>query len=205
MHFLNYYAYFLLVKNMHKILLKHKKYIIFITLLIIVSFILGYLYYNNINDNQKLNIINTIKSNKTWHYNYIFKDLIWMSLIIVLSFLIVGIPLGVIYIFYESFSLGFITKVFISIYRLKGLLFIILFIILIKLIILLLKVCFVKKTLNYGRLLIGSFIYKHDSNIKDKIFYNFKNALYLLLFVLVINIIMFFISPSILKKISFLL
>ena len=52
-----------------------------------------------------------------------------------------------------------------------------------------------KKIINISRYIIGLVIYKNDSTVKNKLFLNFKNSLYIILFVLIINIVLYMTSP----------
>ena len=174
---------------------KHKLFITIVALLILIGFICGLFYFFFVSKSLKTNIYDTIKSLDVIHYNAILKDLIIMSLLLISSFLIIGIPLSIFYLFYESFSLGFLTITFISLFPIKGIIFIILYLLINKLLTLFLMIIFIYKIITISRLSIGFIIYKKDLNIQEKIIKNFKNSLYIIIFVLIINILLYFISP----------
>ncbi len=190
---------------MLNIIKRNKSYILFISIILITGIILGYIYYNTLDNDIKLNIINTLKNTKEYNFNYIIKDLFIMSLILVLSFFIIGIPLGIFSILYGAFSIGFILNAFIITYNINGVLYILLYLIITKIITLLLKILFLKKIINIGRFIIGKLIYKKEYYLKDRIIINFKKALYIILFTLINNIIVLLISPLIFSKIALLL
>lgn len=178
-----------------QLLKKHKKFLLFILIIIVIGLISGTIYYSFLKPEIKTNIFNTINELDTLRYNNIFKDLFIMSMLLVSSFFIIGIPLSILYIFYESFSLGFLTLLFLTLFHIKGLIYLIFFIAINKLIVFVLMLFFIKKIINIGRFTIGSIIYKKETLIKEKIILNFVNSLYIIIFVFIINIILYFISP----------
>ena len=174
---------------MQKIIINHKKYLLFILVISAVSLLMGYFYYNLLDENTKINIINNIKDS-TININFIFKDLIMMSTILILSFIIVGIPLCIGYYSYNLFFIGFFINVFLIAYKSKGIIYILIYLILNRLIPLLLIVIFMYKIINIGKYFINYYVYK-NSNFKDKIIVSFKKCIYTILFALVINILLF--------------
>lgn len=190
---------------MQQILKKNRKYLMFIFILILIGLLCGFIYYHFLSVETQNQIANTIKNYSNFRYNFIIKDLIIMSLILVLSFFIVGVPLSILFLFYESLSIGFLINTFFVSFGISGLLYSFAFIIINKLITLILIIFFIQKVINIGRLIIGVFIYKKDEIIFDKLTVNFKNSLYIILFVLIINIILYFASPYVFQYLSFLL
>ena len=174
---------------MQRVIKRHKKYILFIVFILIISILCGYFYYSFLDNSLKLNIINSVNNIKI---NNILKDLIIMSTILISSIFLLGTILGIIYIFYEGFTIGFVSHIFFTIYKLKGIIYILKYIILGRLLVLLLIIIFVYKIINISRYIIGYIIYK-DSNIKNRILINFKNNICIIVFVLIINIIIFFV------------
>ena len=184
---------------MQKILLKHKKYLIFILFIFIVFLLLGILYYNLLDNSIKKHIFDTLYNYNNFNTNMIIKDLIIMSTILVSSFFVIGIPLSLFYVSYEFFTIGFLINLFLVNYKIKGLLYILVYIVLNKLFTLPLIIIFIYKIINISRYIIGFIIYK-DKNIKDKILINFNNCIYIIIFVLIINILLSFILPLIKLK-----
>ena len=87
---------------------KNKLFILFILAIVLLGIGFGLLYYFIIDNNVKTDIINTLNNLEIIRFNNIFKNLIIMSLLLITSFFIIGIPLSFFYIFYESFTFGFI-------------------------------------------------------------------------------------------------
>ena len=174
---------------MQKFIIKHKKYLMFILVIFVISVLLGFLYYNILNDDVKNNIINTINDSKLINNNYL-KDLIIMSTILISSFFIVGIPLSIFYLFYEFFTIGFLFNVFLNVYKVKSLLYILKYIVLNRFIPLIFIIIFIYRIINIGRYVVGLLLYK-DVNIKSKIINNFKNSIYIIILFFIINILLF--------------
>ena len=190
---------------MQKFLERNKKYLLFVLIIMVIGLIAGIIFFLMQNSDIKNKITTSLLNANNYHYNAIMKDLIICSILLVLSFFVIGLPLGIFYLFYEGLSLGFMLITFLMTYSFKGLIYMLIYILLNKLIPLILMIFFVQKLINIGRLVIGFIIYRKDNYIKDKIILNFKNSLYILIFILIFNIISYFGSPVILKNLSFLL
>lgn len=194
-----------MVKNMQNILKKNKKHVKFVLIIVIIGVVSGLFYYHFLSNETKLNIASTLSAYENFRYNSIIKDLVIMSLILVLSFFVLGVPLSIYYLFYESLSIGFLINIFLVSFGIKGLAYIILYILINKLTTFILMTIFIQKSVNISRYIIGLFIYKNDSSVKDKLFLNFKNSLYIIIFVLIMNVILYFISPYIFNNLKFLI
>ena len=191
---------------MKNVLARNKKYLILIMIVIAIGFFFGVIYYYFLDNEIKISIENSISNYNNFHYNFIIKDLLLMSLLLVTSFFIIGFPLSIMYILYESFALGFLFNIFVSSFGINGLIFILLFIFTNKLLSLVIKIIFIKKNLNISRYTIGLLFFKKDELINKKIFINYKQALFLIIACLVLNLVLYFISPmffsSFIKKIT---
>ncbi len=190
---------------MQKFINSHKNYLLFVVIVIGIGILAGILYYQFLDVNSKNNIALTIANLDSLKFNNILKDLIIMSILLVSSFFIIGIPLSIFYLFYESFSLGFLFNIFFASFKIKGIICFLLYFIINKFLVLILMIFFIKKIINIGRYIIGYLIYRKDSTIKEKIMINFKKCLYSILIILFINIFLYFISPYINGKLAFLL
>jgi len=190
---------------MLKLFSQHKKHFIFALIVILVGFLSGIIYYILLNEETKLNISYTIINYTNFKNNAIIKDLIIMSSLLVTSFFIIGLPLSIFYLFYEGLSYGFLISIFMHNFGISGLIYGSLFFVINEFLILLLIIFFIKKLINITRFIIGGIIYKGDYLIKNKLLNNIYNALYIIVFVLIINIILYFISPKIFDNLIFLL
>jgi len=94
---------------------RNKKYLLFVLFILVIGIVLGMAYYFFIDEDIKLSIINTLNNNISFNNNFILKNLTIMSILLVLSFFIIGIPLSLFYLLYDSFSVGFLISMFFSI------------------------------------------------------------------------------------------
>lgn len=100
---------------------------IFIISLILIGVIFGLLYFNLQSDLNKSVILSKMDSLSTviskQHQNLIFTHLITIIILVFLAYSIIGVPLVFFYLFYESTSIGFLIASFYSAFKVKGLLF----------------------------------------------------------------------------------
>ena len=190
---------------MQKFIKSHKNYLLFVVIVMGIGILAGILYYQFLDQNVKNNIVNTLANYQTFKNNNIVKDIIITSILLVSSFFIIGLPISLFYLFYESVSFGFILNIFFVSYKIKGIIYFLIYFIINKLLILLLIILLIKKIINISRYIIGYIIYKKDSTIKNKIMENFKKSLYIIIIILVVDIILYFISPFILNRFTFLI
>lgn len=190
---------------MFNLIKQNKWYFKLIGFILLIGFISGIIYYFFLNKDIKINIIESIANYDNFHYNSIIKDLIITSLILVTSIFIIGIPLSLFYLFYEFFSLGFMLSVFFVCFKISGIFYFLLFVIFNKLLVMLLMILFIKKTLNISRFILGNIVYKRNSAVKKNLLINLNNSIYLIVFILICNIIIYFVNPYVLNYFSFLL
>ena len=130
---------------MQKTLLKNKKYLIFMLSIVLIGLIVGIIYYISQSIDVKNRIISIISNYDSFKYNAIFKDLIIMSILLVSSFLVIGIPLALFYLFYEGVSIGFLISIFLASFKIKGLIYLLFFLFVNKCISFLLLFLFIQK------------------------------------------------------------
>lgn len=190
---------------MLKYLKKHQKYLFFALFIIIIGFSCGLIYFLIQDNTIKNDIITSLNNSFSLKYNAILKDLISLSIILVLSFFVIGLPLGLFYLFYESLSVGFMLLSFLYAYSFKGLIFFLFYFLINKLLFFILLIFYLRKIINIGRLTIGLIIYRQDNVTKEKLIQNFIKALFITIFILIIDIILYFVTPFIFTYFSFLI
>jgi len=190
---------------MQKLILKHKNYLKFIVIILLLGLLTGIIYYSLLNNEIKDNIAETLLNYNNYRYNGIIKDLIIMSLLLVTSLFVIGIPCSLFYLFYESLSIGFLISIFFASFKFSGLLYILIYILINRVLLLILMIIFVRKVINISRYIIGFFIYRKETQIGNKIILNFEKSIYIIIFVLIINIFLYFFSSSIFSNLAFLL
>ncbi len=190
---------------MLKYLKKHKKYLFFVLFIIIIGFSCGLIYFLIQDNTIKNDIITSLNNSFSLKYNAILKDLISLSIILVLSFFVIGLPLGLFYLFYESLSVGFMLLSFLYAYSFKGFIFFLFYFLINKLLFFILLIFYLRKIINIARLTIGLIIYRQDNVTKEKLIQNFIKALFITIFILIIDIILYFVTPFIFTYFSFLI
>lgn len=176
---------------------------------IIIFFLIGlltgiYLYYN-LDNNYKLainnQIINLPKLINSTKQNFILNHLIIISILIILSFTIIGIPFIIFYFFYESVSLGFLIGSILKWKAIKGLIFMIPFIIINKLIYYLLLIYIIKISINYSKKIINNY---HNDKSNIIVRHLIKMAIVLII-ILIVDIFIYFFGNKLLSIFLFLL
>lgn len=178
---------------MQKLLLNHKKYIIFIIFLSVVSLLIGFYYFNSLDIALKTNIADNIKNN-TINMNFIFKDLVAMSTIIVTSFFLIGLPLCVIYYSYNIFIIGFFIKAFLITYKSKGIIYLFIYVLINRLLPILLFTIFMYKVLIISKYIVN-YIFAKNKCLIEKIYINCRKSVFIILFITLINIISYLLVP----------
>ena len=183
-----------MIKLKLKYLRTNKSIIKFILTLAIIGIIVGVIIFitssNQIKDGviSKLSeIINTITNSKQ---NNIIYHLIILSIGIILSLTVIGIPIILFYYFYEFASIGYLLASFYKYKGLNGLLFGSIFVIINKILFLILITYFLVNSINYSKRILN--------NLKGSKSTYIINMLYKGIFVLIItllnDIILFFIG-----------
>lgn len=183
----------------------NKPLIKFLIILFIIGIFVGiYLYLNasNIVKESVLNEISTIPEliTKT-RQNCLFSHLLIISIIIILSFTIIGVPLIIFYYFYESVSLGFFIATLWKWKKINGLLFSIPFTIINKLIFFALLIYIIINSLSYSKKIISNW----KANKNDIIIRHLYKMGFALITILTIDTIIYFGGNKLLSIFLFLL
>lgn len=183
----------------------NKPLIKFLIILFIIGIFVGiylYLNANNIVKESVLNEISTIPEliTKT-RQNCLFSHLLIISIIIILSFTIIGVPLIIFYYFYESVSLGFFIATLWKWKKINGLLFSIPFTIINKLIFFALLIYIIINSLSYSKKIISNW----KANKNDIIIRHLYKMGFALITILTIDTIIYFGGNKLLSIFLFLL
>jgi len=190
-------------------IVKRKKIIQFLLCIVIIGLVVGIVFYYKQGDINKENIgsnMNFFITNlEIKRINGIFFHLIAVTMLFVLSFLIIGFPAAIIYLFYESLSIGFSLAVFNASFKFSGLLFGLIFNVICKSVFLILLLIFNVKIFDVSRNIIGSIFFKRDKTIKRLLLVNIKFLILIVGFVLLNDLILYLFGTSIIKFFIFLL
>lgn len=177
----------------------------FLCVIFLISIIIGVIiYFKSSNETKKyicdqlLNFKENLLNSKV---NNIFKHLIIISSIVLLTFTILGYFSGIIYLFYEGISLGFTISVLLANYALKGFIFGLLYNIVFKLIYLILYILLLLKLFDLIKIIVNKIILKNSYNIKSNIRKIFFAIILLILIIIINDIIIYFLTNFLLKLI----
>lgn len=186
----------------------NKKFYLFLGIIFFIGFIAGILYYFLIShDNQLLlqtSIKNFLANLNTIRINSIGLHLLILPVLIIGSFLFIGIPLCIIFLFYNGFLLGFILCNFVICMGIKGLLFGIIYVIITKVIylffLLILIISLLKISINFFKYLV-----KKANDRKEKIIFLFKRVMICFLIIILNDGLLYFIGGKFINIFNFLL
>ena len=195
--------------NIWTSIIKRKWMLQFLVTILFVGIIVGVIFYTKQGDFNKNSITSSMNlflenfsGNKI---NNLITHLLVTIIILVLGVLIIGTPLAIIYLFYEGLTIGFSLAVFYSTYKFSGIVFGLIFNRILKIIYINLLILFVIKIIDITRNIIGSLIYKKDSNIKKYLYQNLKTALILIIIILINDIALYYLGSKVMKIFLFLI
>ena len=175
----------------------------FLSVLFIISIISGFIIYNKLDDNIKLNLVSSLSNLKSDllnnHANNFLLHIIIISIITILSFTVVGYILSLIYLFYEGLSIGFTICYLIVNYKIKGLFFSIIYNVLFKFIYLILLIFLLIKLLDISKNVLYYLIYK-DKNNNKIIKRNIYGILIIFSFIIINDLFLYFIGNFLIKN-----
>lgn len=171
----------------------------FVVTLFLISIIFGLLFFFAYKPDLNAHIEDFKSLVTTSRQNVFLLNLGLISLIFILSISIVGLPGIIFYLFYEGFSIGFTLGLFLMSFKIKGLLFYLIFIISSKLIYLVVMLYFSVMCIRFIWEILEALVYKNKENLYKNIIYHFYRFV-IILFILIINsIFIFLFSNNILK------
>lgn|SRR5574344_185260 len=181
----------------------NKPLIKFLVFLFIMGILIGiYLFLNQkaIIKSSIINEMGTIPSllNKK---NFNFNNIIIISLLTILSFTIIGLPIILFYFFYEGVSLGFLMSSLYQYKKVNGLLFCLPLTIINKLFIYFLLIYLIINTYHYSKKIITNWHYNKSSIILNQL----TKSGFILGILLIYEVIYYFLGSKILSLFLFLL
>lgn len=182
-----------------------KKYLAFIFILLLIGIISGIIYYYNLDSNIKENVINTLGEYKIVNINNIFKHFLILSIILILSIFVVGVPLAIFYLYFEGVTIGFTITIFTVKFGISGFLYGIIYNLATKLIFLLLLVIFLNKIFNISKIIISKIVYRNYHSFKTNIILKFKSSLIILIIIIINDLIIYLTSGKFLSIFNYLL
>lgn len=178
-----------------------KKYLLFTILILIMGIICGIIYYYNFDSIIKNNILSSITIDNI-SINNILKHFIILLIIFISSFFIVGSFLSIFYLFFEGLAIGFTSSIFTIKYGIKGFIYSILYNTYSRLLFLILLILLIYKILNISKNIVYILFTKNSYQYKVLIRNKIKSSLLLILFILIIDIVIYLFSPLFINLIN---
>ncbi len=110
----------------------------------IVALVSGFIYFFRLNNNETLYIKNLLEGNYQVFNNNLY-HIIVVLILLGLSFLIIGIIINYLYLYFEFFTIGFSFGAYFFLYHFNGLAYALIFNIINKLIYLIILIILIKK------------------------------------------------------------
>jgi len=189
------------MKQIAKNIKEHKNLWIFLTIILIFGIGIGIYFGITYGKALENTLTNYALTDQATHFS--LTHFVTLSLLLITSFLFIGIPLAISYLFYEGMSIGFCITLFTTTFHWKGFIYIFLFIVLTKLIYFLIYYFFFSKLINIGKSLISWLIYK--KNKKDYIIHLAIGCFILILILFCYDLFLDFIGIKAIHALRFLL
>lgn len=177
-------------------------------IILIIGFIGGIFFITFVAKNEQNVLINSFTN--FWHnidslkINYLTNHFLIMPVLIISSFLILGLVLIPLYLLYIGFLMGIVISNFIIIGGFKGFIFGLIYIIITRLAFLFLfsimAVALIKITI-----LLINLIFKKNSDNKNKIFFQLKKCLICFILIMINDTILYFLGDNLVKIFKFLI
>lgn len=184
------------MKTIWTSLKKHQSLLLFISILFLFGLITGILFYFKQDASTKETIVLSLTNlfqNNVFTIKNIFYHFLILIVVCATLFCFIGLPLLIIYIFFEGITIGFILPIFFSMFKINAIWYFLLYYFLIKFLFVFFLFMFFVKSFNF----LKSYIYC----IKKKSYAFMKNLKYLviLIFIILINdCFVYFVSNRIL-------
>lgn len=184
--------------------LNRKKYLfLFMSVLLLIGFIIGlYLSVKHI-DSLKDSLYYFISNKNNLHLNYLYIHFFFLVISFLFSFFVVGLALLCSLIFYEGMTLGFLIGLFSLTLSFKGGFYAFIFFIFTQLFYLIILFFFFIKCFNIARKMIGKILYKTDPT--NYLVLMTKSCGILILAMVFYDFLLFLFSKPLLNVFAFLL
>lgn len=182
---------------------KQKNLWIFLSIILIFGIGVGLYFGGNAKEFMKNTLLNYAMNKNEQAIHFTIPHFTILALLFTLSFFLIGIPLGIAYLFFEGMTIGFCFSLFVSSFQLNGFLYIFFFFLLTKSPFLIIFFLFFYKILLIGKAIISWIIYKN--NKKDYILHIVINCFILIILLLIYDLLLDYIFIKGIQAMGFLL
>lgn len=191
------------MKKISMQLKNQKNVLIFLAIILLFGIILGIYFGFNAKELMENTISNYVLKIEEQGYHFAISHFTILSLLFVLSFIGLGVPAAIAYLFFEGLTIGFCGSIFTLIIGVRGLIYILIFFLLTKIPFLFIYNFFFNKILLITKSLISWIIYKQSK--KDYIINLALGCLILIVILLCYDLTFDFLGINIIKIFQFLL
>lgn len=182
---------------------RHAVILTFLSVIFLISIIVGIILYLK-SSNETKQYINQLFQNfkdelLNNNINNIYKHLIILLLLFILSFTAIGYLLGVAYLFYEGMSISYSISALCANYALKGFAFGIIYNMFFKFIFIILYIFILLKLFDLVKILLDKVIFKNNINFKGNIKRIVYSVLFIILIIFINDIIIYIFSNFLIK------
>lgn len=182
-----------------------KKMYIFLSIILVIGMIVGIVFVISLDESTKeilfLNINEYLQSKGS--INGILEHIILLSILLVLSILLIGGPLIIFFIFYNGFSLGFITSTLTYIFGIKGMFYGMIYSLITKFIFIIILIIFSVNLFKITKLVIDGIVYK--KSCKDSMYVFLKRSILFIILILINDTVLYFGGVKLLNIFNFLI
>lgn len=182
----------------------NKKFILFLLVLFVMGIITGLGYFNFFNADLKSTITtsfhNFILNINEIKINNIIPHGLFISFLIITSFLVIGLPICLFYLFYNGFLVGFVIRSFTFIKGFKGFIFSLVYLLITKVIYLFFLFLLIMTLIKLSIKII-----RKDNFKKEKIFILSKRSLLCFIIIFLNDLFLYFGGGKILNIFNFLI
>lgn len=183
---------------------RYYKYIIFLIAIVGVGIISGFIYFNVVKENIVIDLEKELLS-MTFSNNNLVYHFIVLSILCFSTFLILGIVFGLFVYFYEAMSAGFVLGALFSYFGISGFIYGVLHVLIFKSVFIALFSLILIKIINLSKNIVGYFLLKKDSSIKDAAVSNFITLIKYCFFIILNDLFLVFFGNKIISIFSFLI
>lgn len=166
----------------------------FTAVLFLIGVVIGFLFYFFYKPDLSAYLESFRNLVETARQNTFLANITSVSLIFVLSISIIGIPVLLFYLFYEGVSIGFTLGLFFGVYKIKGLIFYILYFLVSKALFVVIMLYFSIVSIRYTVRFVDAILSKSRENLYSTIVYQFYRYLIVLVAILLESTIVFFVA-----------
>lgn len=175
---------------------KHKSLLLFISVLFLFGFITGILFYfkqeASVKESILLSLANLFQNN-VFTIKNIFYHFIILIVICATLFCFIGLPILVLYIFFEGITIGFIVPIFFSLFKINAIWYFLLYFFLVKFLFVFFLFMLFVKSIHYLKNYILCLKKKSYAFIK-----NLKYIVILIFIILINDLFVYFVSNRLL-------